>query len=224
MGNSKYGSVTAGGRDGGFTTDKAYDGTRRNVFYQTPAIFFGGDEERDPADTSKGVVGVLDPEGNVCNVTASGTRILLPEIPGVGRIRTRYPISPLHNDGSQIYKEVEALKDIVMRLDTFNRFLVEHPTDLTDNDANKLITFKMTMSTKDPPGLHTHTVEMYASEVEEREKSGEVFEVETSESNGHTHIMQVRYNKRRDHPWRIVNCGDGKNRCWDGHEPYLIEI
>ena len=65
-------------------------------------------------------MGVLNKAGKVCNVTASGTRILLPEIPGVGRVRTRYPISPLHNDGSQIYKEVEALKDVVMKLESFN--------------------------------------------------------------------------------------------------------
>merc|ERR1712038_632966 len=221
---STYNSVTAGGRDGGFTRDKAYNGIRRNVFYQTPAAFFQGNEDSDPADTSKGIVGVLDPNGNVCNVTASGTRILLPEIPGVGRIRTRYPISPLHNDGSQIYKELEALKDVVTRMETFNRFLIEYPTDFIDDDPNKLIKFEMTMSTRDPPGLHTHVVEMYRSDMDEHMASGDLFEIESSESNGHSHVMQVQYKQRRDYPWRIMKCGPSKTNCWDGHERYLVQV
>ena len=64
-------------------------------------------------------MGVLDPEGNVRRVAASGTRVFFPEIPGVGTLRQRYPIAPIHNEGSQIFKEVEALKDIVMRMDTY---------------------------------------------------------------------------------------------------------
>ncbi len=121
--------VTAGGRNGGFTPETAFNGTRHNVFFITPAEFFGeGKPESDPADTAKGIVGVLDGDGNVHKVAPSGHRIFFPEIKGVpGLIRQRYPIAPLFNDGSQIYKEVEALKDIVMKMQTYQNMLTELP-------------------------------------------------------------------------------------------------
>merc|ERR1719414_2786162 len=78
-----YNKVTANGRNGGLTKEKAYDGSRRNVFYRTPESFFqgAGEVDKDPADTSKGTVGVLDHEGNLQKAVASGTRIMLPNIP-----------------------------------------------------------------------------------------------------------------------------------------------
>ena len=111
-----FNAVVADGRNGGFTPETAYNGTRPNIFYITPKEFFEGAEEpdRDPADTSKGVVGVLDEEGVVREVAASGTRIFLPDIPGIGKIRLRYPIAPLHYDGNSIWKELQVMKDIVM--------------------------------------------------------------------------------------------------------------
>lgn len=45
-------------------------------------------------------------------VSPSGTRLFTPNIPGVGRMRMRYPIMPVHNEGSVIWKEIEALKVI----------------------------------------------------------------------------------------------------------------
>ena len=45
-----------------------------------------------------GVVGVLDRQGNVRKVVATGTRIIMPEIETVGKVRIRWPIVPLHSD------------------------------------------------------------------------------------------------------------------------------
>lgn len=53
---------------------------------------------------------MLDGQGVVRNVVASGNRIIIPDIPGVGKVRTRYPIMPLHSDGDATRKELEALK------------------------------------------------------------------------------------------------------------------
>ena len=53
---------------------------------------------------------MLDKNGNVQKVMSSGIRIMLPEIEGVGRIRVRYPIMPMHSDGEQSRKELDALK------------------------------------------------------------------------------------------------------------------
>ena len=40
----------------------------------------------------------------------TGTRIFLPEIPGVGIIRRRYPIMPAHTEGSTTEKNLDALQ------------------------------------------------------------------------------------------------------------------
>ena len=120
-----FDGVNANGRNGGNTTETAYDGVRYNIFYITPEEFFqgAGEPDPDPADTSKGTVGVLDQEGVVRNVMASGTRIFLPDLPDIGKIRLRYPVAPVHSDGSTIWKELQVLKDIVLRGDLYSHML-----------------------------------------------------------------------------------------------------
>lgn len=59
-------TVTDGGRNGGLDKAKAFNGTSLQNYYLTPAEFFhGGEADRDPADTAKDVVGVLDQQGQV---------------------------------------------------------------------------------------------------------------------------------------------------------------
>ena len=58
--------VTKGGRNGGLDKAKAFNGTSSSTFYVTPAEFYHpGEVSRDPADTAKDTVGVLDQQGNV---------------------------------------------------------------------------------------------------------------------------------------------------------------
>ena len=53
------------GRNGGFDQTHAYNGTALS-YYLTPAEFFHpGEVNRDPADTARDTVGVLDQQGNV---------------------------------------------------------------------------------------------------------------------------------------------------------------
>ena len=57
---------TLGGRNGDLDKSKAYNGTSKQVFYLTPADFYHpGEINRDPADTARDTVGVLDRQGNV---------------------------------------------------------------------------------------------------------------------------------------------------------------
>lgn len=129
-------TVTAGGRDGKPTVQRAYNGTNNRYFYQTPAEFFlGGEVNPDPADTVKGTVGVLDRKGSVKAVVASGVRIMLPEIKGVGVLRTRYPIMPVHAEGSSVWKELEALKDIV--LNNQHQKYMHHPAGLLQRQTHQ---------------------------------------------------------------------------------------
>ncbi|KAJ7378062.1 hypothetical protein OS493_024724 [Desmophyllum pertusum] len=113
-------TVLQGGRNGGKTPDKAYNGTNSKKYYQTPSTFFSGLEvSSDAADTTKNNVGVLDKNDTVRITQASGVRIFLPEIKGVGILRQRYPIMPVHGEGSPVWKELEAVKDLLMNSQTY---------------------------------------------------------------------------------------------------------
>ena len=87
----------------------------------TPRDFFSDEEMEmvDTADTTGGVKGVLNRDGELKAMQATGIRIFLPSIPGVGVIRQRYPIMPIHGEGSTMYKELDALKDIVLHPDRY---------------------------------------------------------------------------------------------------------
>ena len=53
--------------------------------------FFNGDiNGKDPADTASSAVWVLNKAGKPQQTKASGMRIFLPSIPGVGVLRQRY--------------------------------------------------------------------------------------------------------------------------------------
>ena len=113
-GNVIYGSDNS--RNGNEPLDQAFNGTNSGKFYNTPWAFFEGNEfGEDPADTPSDFVYVLNEEGNESfKVRASGIRTFHPSIPGIGRIRQRYPIHTIHGEGSPVWKELSALKEIVM--------------------------------------------------------------------------------------------------------------
>ena len=53
---------------------------------------------------------------------ASGVYIMTPNIPGVGVVRQRYPIMPVHQAGSFMFKELDALKDVTLQSAVYKRF------------------------------------------------------------------------------------------------------
>ena len=65
---------------------------------------------------------------------ASGVRIFLPSIAGVGVLRTRYPIMPVHGEGSSVWKELNAIKEIVMNPKAHERMLWDGDVD-TSKDS-----------------------------------------------------------------------------------------
>ena len=96
--------------------NKAYNGTNSEVFYRTPLEFFQDESDKDPADTTKDYKCFLNPSdsSSALKLRASGVRIFMPEIPGVGTLRQRYPIVPVSGEGLGVWKELDALKDLVM--------------------------------------------------------------------------------------------------------------
>ena len=205
-------TVWANGRHGSVAVkEKAFLATNSRVYYQTPyELFVSGEQGTTAADTVRHMVGVLDQSGEIQKVKASGTRIFLPFIPGVGSMRTRYPIVPVHGEGSGVWKELEALKDIVLEPKTYIHMFHEN-WRYEKSEGVELLTGK---SQDDG---HVHRVVISAREVDML-KEGRPVLVETGETNGHSHEMTIRLWKNGIYV--MVGC-DAAKYCFDRHDIQL---
>lgn len=212
--------VTDNGRNGGLNQTTAFNGTGTDNYYLTPAEFYhGGESERDPADTAKDVVGVLDQHGQVQQVSAAGVRIFTPDIPGVGKVRIRYPIAPVHQEGSAEWKNLIALQDIMMNVKKYTNMFEEKP-EIKDLNAHPQDTRYMTSTTHaNPPGMHSHSLYLTDEEMKALLLHGTTVSVYTTENNGHQHQLELKMDPSRNGTLSqllIVSC-DGMDNCWDAH-------
>ncbi|XP_045189241.2 uncharacterized protein LOC123546768 [Mercenaria mercenaria] len=214
-----YQYVNADGRNGGLDKAHAFNGSSLPNYYLTPAEFFhGGEANRDPADTAKDVVGVLDQHGQVQRVSASGIRIFTPDINGVGKIRIRYPVAPAHQEGSALWKNIVALQDVLMDTMKFSQIFEQRPSTRDPNAHEPDTIYEMSITHTNPPGMHYHEVYITREEMIALERIGTRVRVYTSESNGHHHELTLTMDPQHSDlsTLLIVDC-DGKETCWDGH-------
>lgn len=184
------------GRDGSEDSySLAYDGADLNHYYLTPAEFYSGFAEGDAADTVKGTVWVKAPDNKRYQTASSGPQILLQDIPGVGRVRTRFPIAPVHAEGSTVGKEVTALRDM---LTGYHRAPPEN------------VEFEMCNN-----GDHTHRFNITYKEYTRLINDRIVMDIVTEEVNGHSHELSFRFLKSMQR-FQFVTC-DGEMPCPDGH-------
>ena len=216
--SSGKGKKVTKGRSGSF--DKPYDGINSKVYYKTPAHFYSGSdsEKNDPADTSTGAKWILDQSETPQLVSTSGVCIIMQPIAGIGSIRQRYPIMPLHDDGNTIYKELEALKDIVLEPEKYAHML--RGGSITKIDEG--LTLKMGSS--DPEhGAHEHFIDLTGDEVK-RLSEGDSVTKETTEENLHRHVVKIKQFKDESNNsvfYKYIQCGN-KEKCFDGHPPKLV--
>jgi len=87
-----------------------YEGySDKDNFIKTPAEFFDSFGGRDLADTGK--AWYVNYNGNAVQVTASGTRIITDDIGGgVGPVRLRWPVFPIHEHSTLAFREVSAVE------------------------------------------------------------------------------------------------------------------
>jgi len=162
------------------------------------------------ADTGVMGRGILDPQGKVRQVVTSGFKIMLDEIHGVGKMRVRYPIMPIHDHGNSIYKDLSALTDMTLKK---HKYLNLYP-DLkqTDNDTVEEVYLYETVIANN----HVHTIELSKSQLDVL-FSGKYLNVTTSISDGHSHELLLWYWDK----YIIINIKkcDGLNKvCFDGHQ------
>ena len=206
---------------------KAYNGTNSKIFFQTPSDFFLGDNvDKGTADTSGGLKTVLDKSGTVRLVRASGTRIFLPNIDGVGILRTRYPIFPVHAHGESVWKELAALKDIVLRSQTYANMLAEPIQGGPGTNASlpKDTVLETKASRSNKVTSHTHTVELTPEEYRQLVEQGKMIEKQTSTNDGHSHKIGIKYLKKQKTFW-MKWCGNANTtQCWDKHPRGLVLV
>ncbi|KAK3582047.1 hypothetical protein CHS0354_025653 [Potamilus streckersoni] len=213
--------ATQGGRNGGFTADTAYNGSSLSIYYLTPAEFFeGGAVGRDPADTAKDAVGVLDKNGTVRRLVGSGVKIFTPNIPGVGRLRLRYPIVPIHVEGSPTFKELDALKTVLMDMNQYP-FIFEHKPSIPATDVHAPLTrFTMQYGSNNIE-RHTHNVILIPEDMAALKSGNNSLHILTSEYHGHSHDLEIHYNHRTNR-FEYLSC-DNNPHCLDGHGNLLYQ-
>lgn len=149
------GTIFENGRNGKMTTNKAFKGIDAQHDFRTPAHFFCGEDLSDELHgAASGAFGVLDPEGVMRIVKPSGLRVFLPTIDHVGSLRTRYPIMPLHEEGTKTYKEMEAIRDLLMDLEAHGRYFHILPTVFNETFKERILTKPLTV----PPTLYLFIV------------------------------------------------------------------
>ena len=209
---------------GGNTKETAYQFASRSYYYRTPASFFTGDPvDGDAADTSGQSVGMLDANGNLHKVRASGVYVGLPEIKDVGILRTRYPIAPVHQEGEAVWKELQALKDLLFK--TGDRFkalrddygINDLPGEGEGPSEPDTMLAMANAPNNDTTGVsaHTHSVQLSPEEVQQLQ-AGQVVDVTSGMGSSHTHTLKVSYNADRVPPYYYTKC-DNRDTCWDGH-------
>jgi hypothetical protein len=212
-----------GRRNGRSNKNKAYNGTNSKVYYQTPAAFFNDEINRDPADTTKGSTFVLDAGNNVRQVRASGHRIVLPNIPDVGTLRQRYPIMPIHGEGDSVWKELEALKDIVLEPNKYRHMFRDVLPD--DNDSDDGTTGMIKEFTTKPSisewGSHKHHFEISPEQYDLLTRGEVVPNIITENVNGHSHNLTII--KKKNRRYLMQSC-DGRKRCFDGHSRLVLPV
>eukprot|EP00484_Ammonia_sp_Unknown_P002607 CAMPEP_0197052852 /NCGR_PEP_ID=MMETSP1384-20130603/27249_1 /TAXON_ID=29189 /ORGANISM="Ammonia sp." /LENGTH=751 /DNA_ID=CAMNT_0042485663 /DNA_START=34 /DNA_END=2289 /DNA_ORIENTATION=+ len=201
--------------------------------YFTPSAFFSSDAEAGNGDTPKSDICVLDENGESQSVFASGNWITFPRIGGgVGYVRSRFPVFPLHGAATPAFNEVKGLQAILLDDD------YDDPTNgvpFFGDQRDRIYGFDIMVS----GGGHDHTLHVpgwavtlnWYDEVNGEYYNGSDYTVvaETDIANGHEHtIVTWRYKETTDGAWIYVidECKFGTEngggtylpgRCADGH-------
>lgn len=188
-------------------------------WYLTPTEFFsGGEVDSNPADTSSGEVIMKTPSG-ARKVRASGTRIMFPKIDGIEKqIRQRYPIMPIHGEGSALWKKLNALEDAM----GFEKAAV----------FESAVSFQTGTSHSAETTGHEHFITFEEEDVKKL-RDGDVSELtaQTTRQNGHNHEIVVALNKNvgqeGQQEFYIKSCDhndDGTKVCFDHHSNTLTQL
>ena len=142
-------------------------------------------------------------------------RIILPKIHGIdGRIRQRYPIMPVHGEGSSFWKKLNAFEDSI---------------NLSDNSGKAVVTYKTGESTSPYLPTHQHVIVITKAEYASLfSKKVDFIKKATEPDNFHRHILTLKLKSGSNPPViEISACDSGAANgrvCFDGHKNVVILI
>eukprot|EP01084_Bolivina_argentea_P289262 496666_1 len=235
------------GRSGSCEPGDEYIGWSNNYAYFTPMQFFENKQhESVGADTAKDGICILDKNGISHQVKASGHWITFPSINnGVGKVRQRYPIFPIHYGGSLPYKETKSLQDMI--LDKENYDDIENGIKFWTQDRDLKYGFTLSLI----GGNHEHEIYIpgwkvnyyWYDDINEKYTNGSNYIItEIADiANQHQHTVQIyRYQSTstqdNNNKWNyyILKCRSGtdsdtdltlvpyqNNSCSDGHDQLI---
>lgn len=76
----------------------------------------------------------------------------------------------------------------------------------------------MSPTTRDPPGLHDHTLVIHQYDIDAMKKGQTIHGILTSVENGHQHSVDISMDSHGNY---IMASCDGMAHCWDGHDNVL---
>ena len=204
--------VGEGGVTGRGTEDDPLTGVGDRNFFLTPAQFFSNDTPPK--------VYVKDGDGVARGHVASGLRIILQNIEGVGQLRQRYPIAPLTVEGSTYWKELEALREVALDPMGLGKMLENPISAETLGSCNGERHVFTTSTSKFRP--HAHRVVLTDGQYQTLAAEGSVW-VTTEEADDHKHSMLV-FAYRGDRSRLRSSLCDGIADWCVGHNPWLYPI
>jgi hypothetical protein len=138
----------------------------------------------------------------------------MPTIPGIGRIRQRYPVHTIHGEGGPVWKELSALKEVVMNPAKYDFILRKDPPT---SDKPLLLTLGSSTSSSQ----HSHVVILSQAE-QNILLGGSTVQVVTSNDNGHTHTLVLERTALNGVvTFKYLTCSS-LPLCPDGHPPKLF--
>jgi len=206
--------------------------TEKDFFHYTPTDFYGACsaesmEVVDSADTGRGNAWVLDQAGGKHRVGVSGLVTNTKCIPGVGRVRLRFPIMPLHEEGSSSWKEVKALEKLVQDRVVPEPEAEGEPESEAERGAGERMV-EMTLG----GGNHEHEVILDEQSLLKLEQGDDLWFV-TSFNEGHTHelLLSAHENQNDESGHSMIfefsTCKTAGlpgplHECRDGHKALMI--
>ena len=221
---------------------KAFNGWTSSNAYFTPFDFFehGVKNDEGAGDTASATNCALGADGAEHGVMPSGHWITFPEIAGgVGKVRQRFPIFPVHKYGTVQYKEVKALQGVLLDDAKYDDDV--HGISFFTKERDLKHGFEVALQGGD--GGHYHTVSIPSNLVRDHwydeddddftKGDSFVLEAESDLANGHVHTVRIWRDRvddnANDWTYTIQDCRFGtlsdsdvdnpwqSDTCQDGH-------
>ena len=200
----------------------AWNGTVEGIYAFTPADFYSDYETNTAREKDSRAFGVLDSTGSKRIVFQTGLRSPMYPIDGLkeGSTRLRYSILPTHVEGQTPWKDVQAMKDLIMHSDKFPTIADESHVyhrigDIYMMDLSGTVADYASWNISQ----HTHTVRLNKGAILDL-KEGKTVEALSSFDESHGHVLELQM---VGDTIKKVKC-DNLEGCFDGHGDSLFKV